>query len=422
MEGKKDSGRKRKPEIAILAGAALVALGCWFLSSEDRGEAAAESVRTNSRLIAEAKPRIAKAREAEDRTVSDGEPPESAQAPLFAVGGRRFRSLQDAVDAAEPGATVTLEGNAYMRNPVAIRKALTLNLNGFRLLAKNSALAGGRGCRKGVFAEGAHALTVFGDQQVTVENGFIDVESNDGTGGFTGAVETVPDPGAAASRRQGPKNDDWKFDVVLRDLEVTSDAARDGVFRNADCKMLIDNCSVHSTGGNGSYTLGKGSETTIRGSEFLTTGTDGDLGYWNNTVAVAYDGHTTVESGTYVTQMAEGVEGTTYGTYVYSSGGTIDVKDGEFQADHVVEVNKDVSKYGEEYGVAEVVIQDGTLSGKLNTWTSGETDESQAGVSAYGGVYDNAPAAEQVPNGREVVDYGDGTYSVEKSSQQNYRR
>ena len=75
-----------------------------------------------------------------------------------------------------------------MRNPVAIRKSLTFNLNGFRLLAKNSALAGGRGCRKGVFAEGAHALTVFGDRQVTIENGAIDVVSNDGTGGFAGVL------------------------------------------------------------------------------------------------------------------------------------------------------------------------------------------------------------------------------------------
>lgn len=408
---------KRKTEIAVLAGTVLLALGWWLWPSADRDEGGTESVRARSRLIAEAKPQIAKAKVTVDRTESDGEPPESAQAPLFEVGGRRFRSLQDAVDAAEPGATVTLEGDAYVRNPVAIRKSLTFNLNGFRLLAKNSALAGGRGSRRGVFSEGAHALTVFGDQQVTVENGVIDVVSNDGVGGFTGAVETVPDAGGAASRQQkGPDNDDWKFDVVLRDLEVTSDAARDGVFRNADGKMLIDNCSVRSTGGNGSYTLGKGSETTIRGSEFLTTGTDGELGYWNNTIAVAYDGHATVESGTYVTQMAEGVEGTTYGTYVYSSGGTIDVKDGEFQADHVVEVNKDMAKYGEEYGASEVVIKDGTLSGKLNAWTSGEAGEPEAGVSAYGGVYDNAPAAEQVPDGRKVVDYGDGTYSVEQVS------
>ena len=412
MEDEKSFGMKRKTEIVVFAGAVLAALGWWLLASGDREGDAAKPVRAKSRLIAEAKPRITNA--AEDRTVSDGEPPESAQAPLFSVGGRRFRSLQDAVDAAEPGATVTLEGDAYVRNPVAIRKNLIFNLNGFRLLAKNSALAGGRGCRKGIFAEGAHALTVFGDQQVTIENGVIDVVSNDGTGGFTGAVETVPDPGAAAGQKKGPENDDWKFDVVLRDLEVTSDAARDGVFRNADGTMLIDNCAVRSTGGNGSYTLGKGSETTIRGSEFQTTGTDGDLGYWNNTIAVAYDGHTTVESGTYVTQMAEGVEGTTYGTYVYSSGGTIDVKDGEFQADHVVEVNKDLTKYGEEYGASEVVIKDGTMSGKMNAWTSGEAEEPEAGVSAYGGVYDNAPTAEQVPDGRKVVDYGDGTYSVEK--------
>ena len=104
---------KRKTEIAILAGAALVALGWWFLSSEDCDGGAAEPVRTKSRLIAAAKPRIAEAKATADRAVPDEEPPESAQAPLFEVGGRRFRSLQEAVDAAEPGATVTLEGDAY---------------------------------------------------------------------------------------------------------------------------------------------------------------------------------------------------------------------------------------------------------------------------------------------------------------------
>ena len=37
-----------------------------------------------------------------------------------------------------------------------------------------------------------------------------------------------------------------------------------------------------------------------------------------------------VESGDYVSQMAEGAKGTAYGAYVFSSVGTIEIKDGNF--------------------------------------------------------------------------------------------
>jgi len=405
--------------VGALAFVALVAAVAFFISRDALDETEIETKRRTS-LIAEAQPAVVSQQEV--TSGEDPEPPESEQDLVFDVGGKKFRSLQAAVDAAKDGDTITLTGDAFVRNPVAVRKSINFNLNGFHLVAKNSKLAGGRASRKGRFGAGAHAITVFGDKQVTVENGFIDVESNGGTGGFTGAVETVPDP--AVEVAQEPPNDDWKFDTVLRDLEVTTDASRDAAFRNAEGKMLIDNCTVSSTGGNGSYTIGAGSETTIRDCKFNTTGTDGELSYWNNTIAVAYDGKTTVESGSYVTQMAEGVEGTTYGTFVYSSGGTIEVNGGEFQADNVVQVTKDMGQYGTEYGVSEVVVNDGALSGKMESQVSGMPKAADggeaatsvsdvAGVSAYGGIYDNAPSAEQVPEGKAVVDYGDGMYAVE---------
>lgn len=399
--------------VEILAGVLVVVmlvalLACW-LCSDSAKETVADASRC-SRLIAEVKPAAVRSRPETKEAEAKSEPSETEQAPVFEVGGRKFRSLQGAVDAANDGDTITLTGDAYVRNPVAVRKSLNFNLNGFRLVAKNSKLAF-RG-RSGRFAAGSHAITVFGDKQVTVENGFIDVDSNGGTGGFSGAVEKVPDP--AAEVVQEPTNDDWKFDTVLRDLEVATDAPRDAAFRNAEGKMLIDNCTVSATGGNGSYTIGLGSETTIRDCTFNTTGTDGGYSWWNNTVAVAFDGKTVVESGTYVTQMAEGVEGTTYGTYVYSSGGTIEVRDGEFQADQVARADRDVAQYTDG-GVSEVVVKDGTLSGKMVSVQTGVEPDAEAvsGVSAYGGVYDNAPNAEQVPEGKVVVDYGDGTYSVD---------
>jgi len=408
--------------LGAMAFVALVAAVAIFMSRKAADETEAETKRRTA-LIVEAKPAVVPQQEDAEE---NPEPPESEQDLVFDVGGKKFRSLQAAVDAAKDGDTITLTGDAYVRNPVAVRKSINFNLNGFHLVAKNSKLAGGRASRRGRFGAGAHAITVFGDKQVTVENGFIDIESNGGSGGYTGAVETVPEP--AEEVAQEPPNDDWKFNTVLRDLEVTTDASRDAAFRNAEGKMLIDNCTVSSTGGNGSYTIGAGSETTIRDCSFNTTGTDGELSYWNNTIAVAYDGKATVESGSYVSQMAEGVEGTTYGTFVYSSGGTIEVNGGEFVADNVVQVTKDMATYGEEYGASEVVVNDGALSGKMESHTMqaevsaavegvanaglAEVVES-AGVSAYGGVYDNAPSVEQVPEGKVVVDYGDGTYSVE---------
>lgn len=362
-------------------------------------------------LIAEVRPAAARPRLEGCADAKNAEPSESEQDFVFDVGGRKFRSLQGAVDAAKDGDTITLTGNAYVRNPVAVRKNLNFDLNGFHLVAKNSKLPRTR--RSGRFAEGSHAITIFGGKQVTVENGFIDVDSNGGAGGFSGAVEVVPDPTVEVAQESA--NDDRNFDTVLRDLEVMTDASRDAAFRNAEGKMLIDNCTVSSTGGNGSYTIGQGSETTIRDCEFNTTGTSGECSWWNNTIAVAFDGKTTVESGTYVTRMAEGVEGTTYGTYVYSSGGSIEVKDGEFQADQVARADKDMTRFGEEFGASEVVVKDGTLSGKMVSQQVGLENgvEAVSGISAYGGVFDNAPSTEQVPEGKAVVDYGDGTYSVE---------
>ena len=401
--------KQAKIVVGVLFAALVVFLACFFCS-KTADEPSVETGRRPS-VIAKARPATVRRHRQERMFRETGpEPSEAEQDPVFDVGGKRFRSLQEAVDAAKDGDTITMTGDAYVRNPVEVRKSLNFDLNGFRLVAKNLKLA--RKGRRGRFSEGAHAITVFGDKQVTVENGFIDVDSNGGKGGFSGAVETVPDP--AAEVVQKPANDDWKFDTVLRDLVVTSDASRDAAFRNAEGKMLIDNCAVNATGGNGSYTIGQGSETTIRNCDFNTTGTDDDRPWWNNTIAVAYDGKAVVESGTYVTRLAEGVEGTTYGAFVYSSGGTIEVKGGEFQADEVVRTTKDMAAYGEEYGVSEVVVKDGVLSGKMVSSQTGMDADAEAfsGVSAYGGVYDNAPTAEQLPEGRAVVDYGDGTYSV----------
>ena len=408
MEDGKNSGMKRKAEIVVFAGAVLVALGWWFLASGDRKADAAEPVRAKSRLIAEAKPRIANAKAAEDLAVPDDEPPESAQEPLFSVGGRRYRSLAEAVAAAEPGSTITLEGDAYLRDPVAIMKDIRIDLGGFRLTARNS-----RGRRSGHsggdFVRSSHAIAIVGDHDVTIENGFIDVPvEKNGGGGFSGAVEKVIDPNAEANLHPDDKN----FDVVLRDLTVNNEVRRDAAFINAEGRMLVDNCTVSSDGGCGVYTVGANSSTTIRDCAFTTVGQEGNGMWWNSTVAAAFDGTVIVESGDYVSQMAEGAEGTAYGAYVFSSGGTIEIKDGNFVADKVLKTDKDMTNY-KDYGAAEVVVKDGAFSGKIDGKAWGEGAEGMSGSSTYGGVYDNAPAAENVPEGKAVVDYGDGTYSVE---------
>lgn len=408
MEDGKNFGMKRKAEIVVFAGAVLVALGWWFLASGDREEDATEPVRAKSRLIAEAKPRIANAKAAEDLAVSDDEPPESAQEPLFSVGGRRYRSLAEAVAAADPGATITLEGDAYVRNPVAILKDLRLDLNGFRLTAKN-ARRRRSGHPDGDFVKSSHAIAIVGDHEVTIENGIIDIPVDErGGGGFSGAVEKVVDPNAAADLHPEDRN----FDVVLRDLAVNNEVRRDAAFINAEGRMLVDNCTVNSDGGCGVYTVGANSSTTLRDCSFTTVGRDGEGMWWNNTVAAAFDGTVVVESGDYVSQMAEGAEGTAYGAYVFSSGGTIEIKDGNFVADKVLKTDKDMNNY-KDYGVAEVVVKDGAFSGKIEGKSWGEGSEGTSGSSTYGGVYDNAPGSENLPDGKAVVDYGDGTYSVE---------
>lgn len=418
--------KRKRTFVGALVLVALVAAIVSFVPKADDEPAVAS--RPSSRLIAAVRPaavRAAPVRPKPGREAVDPEPPEAKQDPVFEVGGKKFRSLQEAVDAAESGGTITLTGDAYVRNPVAVRKDLRFNLNGYRLTAKNTKIP--RILRqRGDFGVGGHVISVRGGHNVVVENGGIDIVSNGGKNGFTGAVEQVADssPTAAAESVSEPAAEperavehpeDAQYDVVVRDVEVTTDVTRESAFLNADGKMLIDGCTVQSDGGNGSYTIGAESSTTIRDSSFTTTAETGWGEWWNNTVAVAFDGTTVIESGTYVTQKAEGSEAQAYGTYVYSSGGTIEVRDGEFHADQVVRADKDVTRYGEDFGVSEVVVKDGALSGQLVSVQTGAEDgaEPVSGVSAYGGVYDNAPKAEQLPEGKTVVDYGDGTYSVE---------
>ena len=407
---------------------AVVAVLVLLWALHDGGETPEADVadERSSTLIAEAEPHLAEAKvEAADEPQSemvDAEPPESEQEPVFEVGGRRFRSLAEAVEAAQPGDTITLNGNAYVRMPVVVRKNLRFNLNGYRLTAKNTSIPRIRR-QRGDFGRGGHVISVVDGSNVIVENGVIDIVSNGGENGFTGAVEQVQDLSQSGGAPQTPERqpvnehpEDALYDVVLRDLEVTSDARWSSAFHNSDGKMLIDNCTVQSSGGVGNYTVGADSSTTIRDCNFTTTGESGRDQHWNSTVAVAFDGTATIESGSYVSQMAEGAEGKTFGTYVFSSGGTIEVKGGDFVADHVVQTDKDMTNYGEAFGTSEVVIKDGTFSGKMAKSVMGEGGEDMAGTSAYGGVYDNKPSPEQVPDGKTVIDYGDGTYSVENKA------
>lgn len=414
-----------KTRLIVLAAAIALAL-LWVLwPSNDIGYVEEETV-SSRKTIATVKSRVTRTqatrqtprKSATNKDKTDAEPPESEQEPLFEVNGRRFRSLAEAVDAANPGDTITLTGDAYVRNPVKVRKSLRLDLNGFRLTAKNTRIPRIRRAN-GDRGAGGHAISIQGAHDVVIENGFIDVDSNGGKNGFTGAVESVPDPQAPNAQpetvAEAEHPEDANYDVVVRDVEVTSDVMRSSAFLNSDGTMLIDNCKVASDGGNGSYTVGADAKTTIRDCEFNTVGEEGWGGWWNNTVAVAFDGTTVVESGTYVTKMAEGAEGTAYGTYVFSSGGTIEVRDGEFVADNVVQADKDMNNYGTDFGTSEVIIRDGAFSGKMESVQVGEESAVMSGASAYGGVYDQQPKQDFVPEGKSVVAYGDGTYSVESA-------
>ena len=416
---------QKNPWLIALAAVVVLALLWVRWPSNDIGHVE-EEIASSRKTIATVKSRMTHTQAARqtprefvaNKDKSDAEPPESEQEPLFEVNGKRFRSLAEAVDAANPGDTITLTGDAYVRNPVKVRKSLRLDLNGFRLTARNSRIPRIRRAN-GDRGAGGHAISIQGAHDVIIENGFIDVDSNGGKNGFTGAVENVPDPQEPNAQpetvAEAEHPEDANYDVVVRDVEVTSDVMRSSAFLNSDGTMLIDNCKVASNGGNGSYTVGADAKTTIRDCEFNTVGEEGWGGWWNNTVAVAFDGTTVVESGTYVTKMAEGAEGTAYGTYVFSSGGTIEVRNGEFVADNVVQADKDMNNYGTDFGASEVVIRDGAFSGKMESVQVGEESVVMSGASAYGGVYDQQPKQDFVPEGKSIVAYGDGTYSVENT-------
>ena len=102
----------------------MVLVGLFLGGTTDGPDEGADAVRSHP-LIAAVRPHLASAKSApvdkpRPQAADDAEPPESEQEPVFEVGGRTFRSLAEAVEAAEPGETITLNGDAYVRKPVVV--------------------------------------------------------------------------------------------------------------------------------------------------------------------------------------------------------------------------------------------------------------------------------------------------------------
>ena len=139
----KNSGSQKKVRLIVLAAVVAFVVSWALWPSDDCGRDGADAA-ASRKPIASVKSRVTHAqaarqaprKSATNKDKTDAEPPESEQEPLFEVNGKRFRSLAEAVDAANPGDTITLAGDAYVRNPVTVRKSLRLDLNDFRLTAK----------------------------------------------------------------------------------------------------------------------------------------------------------------------------------------------------------------------------------------------------------------------------------------------
>ncbi len=181
-------------------------------------------------------------------------------------------------------------------------------------------------------------------------------------------------------------------------------------------KAIINNAEILARSGAGIYAPGAG-EVVLNDVKVNHLALDPEYSAtpWGATaVAVAVDADMTINSGTYV--------GSSYGVYIYSSGGKVTINGGTFKGQNVIAA--DACGTGV---VAEVIIHDGNFDGAIQSLNVGGGGKStivinggnftnyknSAGsrLTVKGGTFDSDPSA-NVAKDYKAVNNGDGTWTV----------
>ena len=299
------------------------------------------------------------------------------------VGGVKYLSLQEAIDAASKNQTVKLLNNT--KENVTIAKALTLDLNG-------KTLNGGQ-------EKGKPALTVT-DRIVTVK------DSSEAQTGTIMREDTAENSGVSSHYVIDVQGNGW---LKFESGKVTNESGIVGV-KGASLVRVGDDSVAKYPG------------LVINGGSFRQ----------DNFIAIKVDrGYLTLNDGTITSANSYAIEnwfsatikgGTVNGTvasWTYSGGSnsTTTITGGTING-NVNSVN-----YGNAEGkTAKVTISGGTVNGELDTRSYDPTtndltsidDAAKATIGVTGGTFSTDPT-KYVVEGSSVTTNSDGTYGVEKA-------
>jgi uncharacterized repeat protein (TIGR02543 family) len=346
---------------------------------------------------------------------------------MASVNGTYYETLAEAFEKAPEGASIVLLNDTAENSVINVDKSLTLVLNG-HVITNNVS-------KERLFNVTGASFTV----DATVEGSAMTIpESNADSYGFVkiseksvvtlngGTYSGKTDNGAFVKIIKNDLSDASGSSVILKNVSMTSNNrffdtntlttpaetptlqveggtyVTDGMAFSTDTIALspvtFDGVSV--TAGNGPGIELCGSAGTFTDCDFKVTNSTNPTHFSAAAVSVSYGGTAVVNSGTY--------ESTGYGAYVYSSGGTITVKDGTISG-NVAAVRADVDSKTYPDAKASVVVEGGNTVGAWQT--NGNVN---ATLTAAGGTH-SVNVNEYAEDGFRAVEDENGNYVIQSA-------
>ena len=338
------------------------------------------------------------------------------------IGATEYRTLADAITAADENATVTLLKDVTVTNPIEVTKSMTLDLNGHVLTAatasdrseskdeRNSAIwvtaenvnltingmTAGSGMKMGDTHDTDWKTKVWGFVDLREDSAGSTVTINGGS--YTGSTCASDNYHYTALFTVGSESK-----LILNNVSAETD---ERVVKASSCGEVVVSGGTYNITGidaflgaafetkTASFTDMKltakyggcvqvGSNATLENCEIKVTDIrTGDGTYLNCAVAVQNDGTATVKSGIYTAP---------YAAYVYNSGGTINIENGTFTGVVRADATTDTT--------AVINIKNGSFNGEIQKG-GGPGSET---ISITGGTFSSDPSVYVVGNGNTNI-------------------
>lgn len=340
------------------------------------------------------------------------------------IGETGYASLKEAFENANENDRIVLKKSVAADEIINVAKSVVLDLNGFTI---TNNVSGER-----LFNVSAPSFTVEGG---TAGSGMIIPEENTNSYGFIkviaasqvvlngGEYSGNTDDGAFVRLFNQPGVGDASGSTItLNNVQATTNNSfltTDTLTTDASTPTLHVNGGTYVTERKGfgldiippspvsftgvTVTAGSGPVIELSGGDavfedctFDVTATTDNSHFQTTAVAVSWSGIATIKGGSY--------SSTGYGIYVYSSGGTIIVEDGDISGDvKAAEADVDPTNYG---ATSTIKIQGGNVKGTLGT-----NNQPNATIEVTGGKFDT-DVSTYVPADMTIQKNDDGSFSV----------